>query len=160
MILSKNKQTNSVFLYYDRIVLFIFWKNSRIAKSLFEINWPLQVPLLICYSEEKNQYDQNHFLKIDFKNNFFVMFDPTCPSHRELNQKWFYGIHFFKKNSTLGWLCTIVFQYWGHAIQQAAEPKANCNWPFATRILIFSFFAPTYCLNIIPFKAKSHFVSL
>jgi hypothetical protein len=29
--------------YYDRIVLFIFWRNSRIGKSHFEINWPLVV---------------------------------------------------------------------------------------------------------------------
>ena len=28
-------------LYYGRIVSFIFWKNSRIAKSPFKMNWPL-----------------------------------------------------------------------------------------------------------------------
>ena len=43
-ILPKNELMNWVFFawqYYDRIVSFIFWKNWRIAKSPFEINWPL-----------------------------------------------------------------------------------------------------------------------
>ena len=29
--------------YYDQIVSFVFWKNSRIGKTPFEINWPLTV---------------------------------------------------------------------------------------------------------------------
>ena len=32
--------------YYDRIVAFIFWKNSRMAKSPFETNWSLVFPNL------------------------------------------------------------------------------------------------------------------
>ena len=39
-ILPKNKWTNS-FLLLKRIRSFVFWENSRISKSTFEIIWPL-----------------------------------------------------------------------------------------------------------------------
>ena len=42
IILLKNERKNSVFWPNSTIiVLFFFWKNLRIAKSPFEINWPL-----------------------------------------------------------------------------------------------------------------------
>ena len=37
--------------YYDQIVSLVFWKNSRIAKSSFEINWPLEDLNLHNYEE-------------------------------------------------------------------------------------------------------------
>jgi hypothetical protein len=48
----KNEWTNSVFFvthYYDRIVSLVFWKNSRIAKSPLEINWPLMASFCKSY---------------------------------------------------------------------------------------------------------------
>ena len=43
MILPKNNEQIRFFAkqYYDRIVLFVFWKNLRIAKSPFETDCPL-----------------------------------------------------------------------------------------------------------------------
>ena len=40
-ILTKNEQTNSFLRKSTWIVLFTFWKNSRLAKSPFKINRPL-----------------------------------------------------------------------------------------------------------------------
>ena len=40
---SSKKPTNQFgfFCQHDQIVVFVFWKNLRIAKSFFKINWPL-----------------------------------------------------------------------------------------------------------------------
>ena len=48
-------------LYYDQTVLFVFWKNSRIAKCPFEINWPFEQ---CCFKNEittTNNFDPTQF---------------------------------------------------------------------------------------------------
>ena len=43
-ILPKNeKRIRFAEQFYDRIVSFIFWKNSRIGKCPFKTNWPSKV---------------------------------------------------------------------------------------------------------------------
>ena len=63
-IFPKNEQMSSGFLPNSTIcwiLLFVFWKNSRIPKSPFEINWPLIRP-----TEEFTQHTSVTFYIVKF----------------------------------------------------------------------------------------------
>ena len=63
----KDSNTN-ITCYYERIRSFVFWKNSRIPKSPFEINWPLVnvfpsvVIRIITYLTEYNKWAHSAYV--------------------------------------------------------------------------------------------------
>ena len=84
--------------YYDWIVSFIFWKNSRIAKRPFEINWPLVLCCILWLPT----------LKV--KPNYLCKKTWRCKTslHSSLNQN---GPHYLLLSNKIYFL-ELVWLYW------------------------------------------------